>query len=60
MKQLFLIILFSFSVFNLFSQKLIKDTVKLEEVTVTAVKPPEKDKSVVPMQSVTRVELDRI
>ena len=38
----------------------LKDTVNLKEVIVTGVQPPEKDKSVVPMQSVSGDELDRL
>ncbi len=60
MKVALLIILFSFSICNLFAQNLLKDTVKLEQVIVTAKKVRKEDKSVVPMQSVTRIELDRI
>lgn len=55
-----IILLLSFSGFHLFAQKTLKDTVVIEEVAVSKTKTPEKDKSVVPMQTITRVELDRI
>jgi len=34
------------------------DTLQLDEVTVTGIRPPEKDRSVIPMQTVTRREMD--
>ena len=61
MKYVFLIIaIFPVTCATLHAQSKIKDTVKVEEVVVTKIKPREEDKSLVPMQTITRVELDGI
>lgn len=43
-----------------YAQNLDKDTIKLQEVEVKGVKPREKDKSLLPIQSLSRIELDYI
>lgn len=59
MKNIFIIIL-TFLSFTLFAQERLKDTIILEEVLVTAKKVTQEDKSVVPLQTITRIELDRV
>lgn len=59
MKVFSLIIIFFFGS-NLFAQSILKDTVKIQEVEVTVVKPPVKDRSAIPVQSVNRDELNRL
>jgi len=61
MKIFFIIaIVLLVSRYNVFSQKVLKDTVVIDEVTVKGIKTPEEDKSLVPMQSITRIELDHL
>jgi outer membrane cobalamin receptor len=43
-----------------FAQSKLKDTVKINEVEVKAVKPKDEDKSLEPMQQISRVALDRV
>ena len=44
---------------NLYSQTKLKDTVSINEVEVKAIKPKAEDKSLEPMQQITKIELDR-
>ncbi|MGQ9845942.1 MAG: TonB-dependent receptor plug domain-containing protein [Bacteroidales bacterium] len=60
MKPVSCILLFLLQISIVLSQNSLKDTVKLDEVTVTAIKPQKADNSVIPMQSMSRTELDKI
>ncbi len=60
MKQIFIFTLFIFDLVFLYSQNTLKDTVKIEGITIIADKPKPEDKSVIPMQTISRIELDRI
>lgn len=51
---LFLVLLF----FEGISQTLDKDTIALKEVVVTSIRPRQKDRSLTPLQSISREELD--
>lgn len=60
MKFLIIILSISCQVYVLYAQNLKNDTIKLNEVTVSAIKPSKADISVIPMQSMSRTELDKI
>ena len=60
MKNIILNILFLIISIPVVSQEVSKDTIELEQVTVTAKKVRQEDKSVVPLQTITRIELDRV
>lgn len=59
MKSIVVVFFLCIFTFNLFSQT-IKDTVEIKEVTITGSKSRKKDKSLVPMQTLSRIELDKI
>jgi vitamin B12 transporter len=58
-KRILLILITVFASVSLFSQTKLKDTVKINEVEVKAIKPKVEDKSLEPMQQITKIELDR-
>lgn len=47
-------------VYVFYAQNQKYDTIKLKEVTVSAIKPSKADISVIPMQSMSRIELDKL
>jgi outer membrane cobalamin receptor len=55
-----LVSLFIVSSLSTSAQTNLKDTVKINEVEVKAMKPKVEDKSLEPMQQITRIELDRV
>ncbi|HPK04731.1 MAG TPA: TonB-dependent receptor plug domain-containing protein [Bacteroidales bacterium] len=60
MRTVILNIIFLIVPISVFSQNITKDTIYLPEVIVTEKKIRKEDKSVVPLQTITRIELDRV
>ena len=58
MQKCFSILLLVLLSFEGISQTLDKDTIALEEVVVTSIRPRQKDRSLTPLQSISREELD--
>ncbi len=57
---IFLIIVYYTSAFLLLAQNVFNDTITIDEVVVSGYKPPLKDRSIIPMQTLTHKELENI